>query len=376
MGGHTVIETDGKPIVTDEEPGNGLSRGTVIWLIATFVGIALGALMGTVHVPYAILQPGPITNTLGNGPAGKPLISVTGKTTYPTTGALDFTTVAVLGGPTNPVNGWEWINGHLDQTNTVVPEEELFPKGVTAKQVDHQGATEMADSQQEAIAVALRGLGQTVPEVVSIGELTKDSPAKGILKAGDVVVSIDGTTVTTPDSVRAAIRAHKPGESAAFTVRRGGKDQVVTVKTANIGGNAVVGILLRTEFVFPTKVSIDAGDVGGPSAGLMFSLAIYDKLTPGSLTGGANIAGTGTIDSAGNVGPIGGIHQKLVGARRGGAAWFLAPAENCDSAEWRTEVAGHVPEGLRVVKVATFNQARAAIEAIAAKRVASLPTCG
>jgi Lon-like protease len=369
VGGYAVIDTEGQPVVTADEPGNGLSRGATVWLIAMFVGIVLGALMGMVHLPYAILQPGPVTNTLGNGPSGKPLITVAGRTTYPATGTLDFTTVAVLGGPTNPVNGWEWISGHLDQTNAVVPEDELFPKGVTSKQVDSQGAAEMADSQQEAIAVALRGLGQTVPEVVSIGELTKDSPARGILLDDDIIVSIDGKTITTPDSVRAAIRAHKPGESATFTVRRGGKDQVVTVKTANVGGNAVVGILLATKFVFPTKVSINAGDVGGPSAGLMFSLAIYDKLTPGSLTGGANIAGTGTIDSAGTVGGIGGIQQKLVGAKRGGAMWFLAPAANC------TEVVGHVPDGLRVVKVATFTQARDAVEAIAAKRGASLPTC-
>ena len=369
MGGYAVIETEGSPVVTDKEPRNGLSRGATVWLIATFLGIALGALMGMVHLPYAILQPGPITNTLGNGPSGKPLITVTGKTTYPTTGALDFTTVAVLGGPTHPVNGWEWLSAHLDKTNAVVPEDELFPKGVTSKEVDHESAAEMADSQQEAIAVALRGLGQKVPEIVSIGALTKDSPAKGVLVPGDIVLAIDGKAVTSPDSVRAAVRAHKPGESVAFTVRRGGRERVLTVRTANVSGNAVVGVLMRTEFAFPTKVSINAGDVGGPSAGLMFSLAVYDKLTPGSLTGGANIAGTGTIDSAGNVGPIGGIQQKLVGAKRGGAAWFLAPAVNCK------EVVAHVPEGLRVVKVATFSQARDAVEAIAAKRAASLPTC-
>ena len=364
-----MTDTKDHPISTVEEGGTGLGRRATVWLIAMFVGIAVGAVMGMVHLPYAILQPGPVTNTLGNGSDGKPLITVAGKATYPTTGVLDFTTVAVLGGPTNPVNVWEWIGGHLDRTNAVVPEEELFPKGVTSKQVDNESAAEMADSQQEAIAVALRGLGQTVPEVVSIGALTNDSPAKGVLLPGDIVVSIDGKAVTTPDSVRAAIRAHKPGESAAFTVRRAGKEQVLTVKTASVSGNAVVGVLLRTEFVFPTKVSINAGDVGGPSAGLMFSLAVYDKLTPGSLTGGANIAGTGTIDSAGTVGPIGGIEQKLVGAKRGGAAWFLAPADNCN------EVVGHVPQGLRVVKVATFTQARDAVEAIAAKRAASLPTC-
>jgi PDZ domain-containing protein len=152
-------------------------------------------------------------------------------------------------------------------------------------------------------------------------------------------------------------------------VRRAGAEKVLKVRTIDAEGKAVVGILLRTEFVFPTKVSINAGDVGGPSAGMMFSLAIYDKLTPGSLTGGLNIAGTGTINSAGAVGPIGGIQQKLVGAKRGGAVWFLAPADNCN------EVVGHVPEGLKVVKVATFTQARDAVMAIAAKNTKSLPTC-
>jgi Lon-like protease len=369
VGWYAVTNTKDDPIVVAQQPGNRLGRGASLWLIAMFLSITLGAAIGMVHLPYAILQPGPVTNTLGNSSAGKPLITVSGKPTYPATGALDFTTVAVLGGPTNPVNGWEWLSGHLDGTNAVVPEDEIFPTGVTTTQVDQQSAAEMADSQQEAIAVALRALGQPVPEVVSIDSLTKDSPAKDVLLPADILVSIDGKTITTPDSVRAAIRAHKPGEKALFTVSRGGKDQVVTVKTANVSGNAVVGIFLKTEFVFPTKVSINAGDVGGPSAGLMFSLAVYDKLTPGSLTGGANIAGTGTIDSAGTVGPIGGIQQKLVGAQRGGAMWFLAPADNCN------EVVGHVPAGLRVVKVATFTQALDAVKAIAAKHAASLPTC-
>ena len=368
MGWHAVTNTENDPVVVAEHPGKRLGRGASIWLIAMFLGIVLGSVMGMVHLPYAILQPGPVTNTLGSS-GGKPLITVAGKATYPTTGALDFTTVAVLGGPTNPVNGWEWLQGHLDGTNAVVPQDEIFPQGATTTQVDQQSAAEMADSQQEAIAVALRAMGQTVPEVVSIDSLASGAPAKGVLLPGDVVVSIDGKTMTTPDSVRAAIRAHKPGENTVFTVHRGGQEQVVTVKTADSGGNAVVGIFLRTAFAFPTKVSINAGDVGGPSAGLMFSLAVYDKLTPGSLTGGANIAGTGTIDSAGAVGPIGGIQQKLVGAQRGGATWFLAPADNCN------EVVGHVPQGLRVVKVATFTQALDAVKAIAAKRAASLPTC-
>lgn len=364
-----MIDTQGSESNVADRPGTTMSRRSGGWIIAVFVGIVVAALMGLVHLPYVILQPGPVVNTLGNGAGGKPLITVEGKATYPTTGALDFTTVAVLGGPNNRINVWEWITGQLDQTDSVVPEDVLFPKGVTSTEVEQQNAAEMVDSQQEAIAVALRELGQTVPEVVIVKELAKDSPASGVLRAGDILVSIDGTAVTTPDGVRAAVRAHKSGDKAVFTVRRDGKKLVFSVKTADSQGHTVVGIFLQTSFDFPVKVSINAGDVGGPSAGMMFSLAVYDKLTPGALTGGATIAGTGTINSVGAVGPIGGIQQKMVGAKRGGATWFLAPAGNCN------EVVGHVPDGLRVVKVSTFTQARDAVESVAAKQTTSLPAC-
>jgi PDZ domain-containing protein len=363
-----VTDTRGHPGVVSERSETTLGRRPTVLIIVMFVGIMLSAVMGVVHLPYAVLMPGPVTNTLGVGPDGKPLIAVAAKV-FPTRGSLDFTTVRVRGGPNNPVNGWQWIRGHLDGTQTVLPEEDLFPKGKTSKEIDHENAAEMAGSQQEAIAVALRALGQSVPSVVLIGGLTKDSPAKGALLPGDTLVSIDGRPVATPTAVRSVIRAHQPGEGAVITVSRGGKELVRTVKTVKVDGRAVVGVLLRSGFDFPTKVSINAGNVGGPSAGMMFALGIYDKLTPGALTGGVNIAGTGTIDDAGKVGPIGGIQQKLFGARNDGVTWFLAPAANC------SEVVGHVPEGMRVVKVATFNQSRDAVKAIAAKRAASLPTC-
>jgi PDZ domain-containing protein len=364
-----VTDTNDNPPLVAEEQGKQLSRGTGIWIVALFLGIALGAGMGLVHLPYAILQPGPISNTLGNGSNGKPLITIAGRPTYPATGALNFVTVAVLGGPTNPVNGWEWLSGHLDSTNAVVPEDEIFPTGATSTEVDQTDAAEMAGSQQEAIAVALRAVGETVPEIVTVEALTTGSPSRGVLLPGDVLLSVDGKTISSAEALQTAIRAHKPGEKVVFTIRRGGKEQVATVKTGSAGGNAIVGVYLGSQFVFPTKVSINAGDVGGPSAGMMFSLAVYDKLTPGSLTGGADIAGTGTIDSTGAVGAIGGIQQKMVGAQRGGATWFLAPDSDCN------EVVGHVPAGLKVVKVSTFTQALDAVKAIAARRGSSLPTC-
>jgi PDZ domain-containing protein len=345
-----------------------LSRRSTISLVAVFLLIALGALSTMVGLPYVVMKPGPITNTLGKL-AGQQLITVSGARTYPTQGALDFTTVRVSGGPGFRVTVWDLLGAAINPSEDIVNEELYFPKGVTDKQVEEESTAEMIDSQQEAIAVALKALGQKVVEHVVIGQVAQDAPSAALLKAGDEVVSVDGTAVTDSDGVRAAISAHKPGESVALGLVRDGKPITVTARTRDAEGRATVGVFLGIRFQFPFDVKINAGDVGGPSAGTMFSLAVYDTLTPGPLTGGQQIAGTGTINSAGQVGPIGGIQQKLVGAHDGGAKWFLAPAENCD------EVVGHVPDGLRVVRIATFDEARAAVEAIADKRASSLPTC-
>jgi Lon-like protease len=364
-----VTETPANGSPAPPPPHTGISRRTAASLIAVFVLIVLAAAASLVHLPYAILKPGPALNTLGKAPDGKDLISVNGQGTYPTSGELDFTTVSVYGGPGNPVNLYDVLSGWLDPSSLVLPAEQLFPKGQSSKQIESQNLADMTSSQQVAAAVALRNLGQQVPQVVVVREVQPGAPAAGKLQPGDVLVAVDGAPVQDAASVRAAIQKHQPGQAVQVTVRRGGAEKVVTVSTRDVNGRAVLGIILETRFELPVKVDIDAGNVGGPSAGLMFSLGVYDKLTPGALTGGARIAGTGTLDPSGQVGPIGGIQQKMVGARQEGATWFLAPADNCN------EVVGHVPDGLRVVKVSTFTQARDAVEAIAARQTSGLPTC-
>jgi len=227
----------------------------------------------------------------------------------------------------------------------------------------------MVDSQQEATAVALRAAGVPVTEKVSIASVSVDAPSGTAFQAGDVLVSIGGTEITSADAARKAIQQATPGSTLDVVVDRGGSKVALKPKTGASGGRTVIGVVLKIDFQFPFSVSIDAGNVGGPSAGLMFSLGIYDKLTSGSLTGGQNIAGTGTINSAGAVGPIGGIRQKLVGAKEGGANYFLAPSDNCE------EVRDAVPAGLQAVKVATFDEAKAAVEKIAAGDTKGLPAC-
>jgi PDZ domain-containing protein len=338
-------------------------------VVCGFVAVLCAALIAVVPAHYAILSPGPATNALGTSD-GQRLIQVTGHPTYPTTGALDFTTVRIYGGPGTHVNLFLAVKGWLSGQDAVIPEELEFPKNKTSKQIDEQNAQDMTTSQEDAAAAALRELGITVPEVITITSRTANAPAAKVLRDGDIITSIDGVRLTSNEQLHAAIEKHKPGDVLTLGLVRNKKPITVRAKTTKDGDRTLLGITPGITFRMPFTVKIDTHDVGGPSAGTMFALAVYDTLTPGSLTGGKRIAGTGTIDpSDGAVGAIGGIAQKMIGAKRSGAQWFLAPESNCD------EVVGHVPDGLRVVKISTLHQARLDVEQIAAGTGSSLPTC-
>jgi PDZ domain-containing protein len=187
---------------------------------------------------------------------------------------------------------------------------------------------------------------------------------------GDRIVRVGDTKVTTAESVRTALQSVRPGEQIEVEVTRGGDPVIINATTmAGAEGRTALGVILQLDHDFPATVTINAGEVGGPSAGLMFALGIYDKLTPGSLTSGLDVAGTGTIDDEGAVGPIGGIKQKMAGARAGGSEYFLAPRGNCP------EVVGNLPSGLEVFAVGSFEDATKAVEGIASGRTSSLGRC-
>ncbi len=329
------------------------------------VAVLLVALAGLLyHPPYVILRAGPAIDTLGQTD-GHDLVRISGLPTYPTTGALDFTTVAQYGGPGFEITTWDVLVATLDPGAQVLSRDELYPPDATREQVRDATAAQMAGSQHAAAAVALRAVGQ--PEQAVVASVLADGPAAGHLRPGDVVLGVDGTTVTTASDVARFVQAG--GDTVSLRVRRGGQATVVSVPTRVVEGRRMIGIGLEARFDDSITVTIDAGNVGGPSAGMMFALAVYDKITPGSLTGGQRIAGTGTVGIDGSVGRIGGIDHKMVGARDAGISWFLAPAGDC------AEVVGNVPDGLHVAKVATFDEARAAVEQIAAGRGAQLATC-
>src|ERR671910_853725 len=258
----------------------------------------------------------------------------------------------------------------LSDSEEVLRVDDVFPPDSSQEEVEEEGAAEMAGSQSVATATALRAMGREVEQTVVIADVFEGGPSQGVLEPGDVLVSVGDAEASSSDAVRAAVQRTEPGDTVPVVVLREGEERTVAVRTAESARGTVIGVGLRLDYDLPVDVSQRTGNVGGPSAGLMFSLAIYDVLTPGELTGAKEIAGTGTMEDDGTVGPIGGIRQKLVGAQAAGADFFLTPADNC------SDVAGHVPDGLRVVRVATFDEGLAAVRGIASGDAASLPTCG
>ncbi|MEY3733522.1 MAG: hypothetical protein RL347_881 [Actinomycetota bacterium] len=331
--------------------------------------VALIALAALLPVPFIILSPGPTFNTIGDVD-GVPLVEISETTTYPVTGALDMTTIREEGEPRSPLTVFGAIAAWIDPDRAVLPRELLYGDDETTEEVQQRNAVLFSTSQSNAIAAAMNTLGKPLIEDVVITAVVEGTPAFGVLDAGEVITAVDGAPVDAPEDVVTAVRAQPVGSTLAFTVVRDGEESSVNVVSAEKPDEAgvpyvgiTVGINYRAEF--PITFALD--DIGGPSAGMMFALAIVDKLTPEDLTGGGHVAGTGTIDPAGSVGAIGGIRQKLAGARGAGATLFLLPEVHCD------EATGYVPDGLTAVPVSTLQDA---IDALAAWRAGDpLATC-
>ncbi|MBT1187971.1 PDZ domain-containing protein [Streptomyces sp. CJ_13] len=359
-----------------------MPRRTATMLASTLMLFVLFCTGLFIKVPYAEMSPGPTVNTLGDS-RGEAVLSISGRKTYRTSGHLNMTTVRVTGADYD-MNLLEAVYGWLAGDNIVVPHDNLYPNGKTDKESTQENAEEFSQSQESAKVAALKQLGIPVSARVVVSSVVKASPSEGKLHAGDVIQAVDGTPVKEPGDVAKLVTKHKAGEPVEFTIvpaaeaaeaerahREPGSPTKITITSgkAEGDGHAIVGIRAGTDHTFPFTVDIKLADVGGPSAGLMFALGIVDKLTPEDLTGGKFIAGTGTIDDEGKVGPIGGIQMKTIGARQAGAEYFLTPAENCASAS------AQVPDGLTLVKVSTIDDATKALEKIGKGDTAGLPRC-
>lgn len=330
----------------------------------------LGLAAVALPVPYVVDSPGPAINTIGTF-RDQRLIEVSGHETYPTSGELALTTVYLSGGPGKNLSFFQALTAWVDPDQDVTPRELMYPRGTSGAAVQQQSEQAMASSQEAAVAAALGQLGIAYGQELHVEGVAEGAPAAGSLEDGDILRSVNGRAITDISVLREALQ-DSAGAPVRLEIERRGEPVSVSVPARPAAdGQYQLGIYLSTDFEFPFEVRIQLDNVGGPSAGLMFALGIMDTLTPGEMTGGRNIAGTGTIDAAGNVGPIGGIPQKLQGARAEGAEYFLAPQANCQQA------AGRVPEGLTVIGVATLADAEAALRSIAAGGdPAELPGCG
>lgn len=315
-------------------------------LIALF-GLAFAA--SWVRLPYYAVGPGP-ADEVG------PLIDVRGAPRYASQGRFIMTTVSWT-----QVTALESLFAWIDDSQFIVSEDRIYPEGVDPDLEQRRAISQMDTSKIAASSVVLQELFDYPVEHgkgALIAQVGGDCPAEGELFVGDLVVSIDGRPIGSMRDAERALDAVPVDDVVAFRVRAGGEAHEVELRRGRCPGSErpLVGISMVDSF--PIEVEIASGEVGGPSAGLMFSLGLYDTLTPGDLTGGRTIAGTGTLTPEGDVGGIGGIADKVIGAERAGATVLLVPRENM------AELAGVETGDLQLISVATFDEAVEALEAL------------
>ncbi|MGE5694894.1 MAG: PDZ domain-containing protein [Candidatus Sericytochromatia bacterium] len=333
-----------------------MNRRILTLMVALAPIVVFGALLGAVRVPYVSLGPGPTFNTLGEVD-GKEVVDIEGTQVYPASGHLDMTTVAQRDQLTLGEAVALWMSGR----EQLVPRDLVYPPDKSRDEVDKDNSAEFEASEDKAKYAALGYLKYSPALTVEV--VNDDGPSHGKLAAGDAIEKVNGTPVTGVDQFQDLLKKTRPGDSIVVDYRR--KDAPPGTTTITLGQNkdrdyGYVGVAVRDAPWAPFKITFNLANVGGPSAGLMFALAVVDKLTTGELTANKFVAGTGTIDSDGKVGPIGGITHKMLAAHEAGASVFLVPADNCAEARTGNE------DGLELVKVETLGQAVDALNLLSA----------
>ena len=327
-------------------------------MIVALVPIAVfGVLLAVVTVPFVSLGPGPTFDTLGEVD-GKPVVAINGTTTHPTTGHLNMTTVSQRDGLTLGEALTLWLSGE----EQLIPRDLVYPPGKSREDVDKANNADFKQSEDSAAYAALGYL--KYPAAVTVATVTDAGPSAGKLKPGDAIDAVNGTPMANVEEFTGFLKNTKPGQVVTIDYRRK-NDPAGLLGTAQIalGTNkdrdyGFLGVAVLDAPWAPFVVDFNLANVGGPSAGLMFSLAVVDKLTTGDLAGSAFVAGTGTISVDGKVGQIGGITHKMAAAHDAGATVFLVPAKNC------YEAISDNPSHLRLVKVETLGQAVDALHAV------------
>lgn len=337
-----------------------MTRNTVA-IVSAVLFVVLAALLAVSPVPYVTWNPGATYNVLGSAD-GQPFIKVDGLQTYPTSGQLLMTTVAQTRVDAQ-VSLPEALMADWSASSDVLPREWVYQPGKSGEQFQAESTRQMDAAQRDATVAALRAAGHPVAELAMVSAVAVAGPAIDKLLTGDMITKVDGIPVTTVAQVREAVGRHAVGDDVQFELLRSAKP--VTVRITTVSSNQdkklpTIGVSLTKGYQYGPSVTFGTeSGIGGPSAGLALALGTFDLITEGDLIGNNTIGVTGTIDSEGNVGKIGGIREKIYGADRAQASAFLVPEANCE------DIAG-IDVKLRLIKVATLKDAIAALQLIAA----------
>ena len=321
------------------------------WALLVLALLVLLLASITFTIPYYAIAPGSARQV-------NDLIEVPKDRAFPPSGKVLLATVSL-----SQVTPMEALLGWIDGNTDIVPEERVLGP-VRRRQFNQINRQAMDDSKRTAAVVALRRLGYSVAEQGKgsrVEQVEPGSPAAGRLTQGDVITAVDGRPTLLSQEAVSAIRAKRPGDSVRLEVQGvKGAERVEQVVLGTREGldSGFLGVALQTKerrFDFPFDVTIDSGPIGGPSAGLAFTLGVLDTLSAGELTGGRRVAVTGTIEIDGTVGDVGGVIQKTAAVRAAGAEYFLVPPMEFDDAK------AHAGNRLRIVKVANLDEALAAL---------------
>jgi len=323
-------------------------------IVAVVPILVFGVLAAAVRVPYVSLGPGPTFDTLGEV-EGKQVVAIEGTAVKPTSGHLNMTTVSQIDGITLGQALALWASG----SNQLVPRALVFPPEKSREDIEKSQSADFQNSEDNAKYAALNYL--KYPKAVTVEKVNDPGPSVGKLEVGDAIDAVNGTKVTAVEEFSKLLKATKPDEEVVLDFRR--KNAAPGTARVRLGKNGdrdygYLGIAVLDAPWVPFTIDFNLANVGGPSAGMVFSLAVIDKLTTGDLNGGKFVAGTGTIGADGKVGPIGGISHKMASAQEAGAEVFLVPADNCDEAR---NVHG---DTMKLLKVETLPQAVDSLKAL------------
>ena len=339
------------------------------WSTRAVIGVAvlscLVLLAALIPSPYLIERPGMAVDTLGTVELDGEevdVIGISGADTYETTGELKLLTVSLVGSPQHPTSWLSLLPAVFGKGQQIVPMSDYFPEGVTEDDRKAESTAMMDASQDTAAAAAFCAVGDPADITLTVVDVPDDGPSAGLLEKGDVLVAVNGERLADFADLRRVIAESGAGTPVQVDVSRDGNEQQLEVVPQQTNGSSdpVIGAVISVTYDLPAKVDISLSEIGGPSAGMVFALAIYDRLIPGKLLEGLTVSGTGTIAEDGTVGPIGGIEQKLWAAAAAESDLLLMPLSNCPM------LPDSLPGGLRIAPVATLDEAITAIESVTA----------